>query len=691
MLSSRQVSLFGLALAVCFMVLLILALFTTRSLLENEHLAYERVRLQTALDNEARLLRKNTLDHSWWDETYAAVNNGINTAWLSDTLSANTLHLLNAEGVAVFNPDAEPLFSRLLSPELASQPIQRIQQWLRQQRFSCPHPDENPPDWQHARINWLIDGEYALLASAAVISPTAQQLDCKRVYTLVFWQVLGPSQLNELAQNYAFNSLRFQAATATIELPDNALALGEAGLLFWQSTPPTSAPINKALLLAAILTLAVVLLGWILQRQLRNNDRYFLELFERNRSIQLLVRPQDGRIRLANRAADAFYGFPSGELERLSLFDLNGDPHSDPLALLQGQNPSQCYQRLWNGSVRLVEIHSGQLVRAGEPLLYLIVHDITQTLEAREALSRSEARYRTIIEDASLGILQLDEQGNILEANPAFSQMLGYHPRALHGWLWTDLVHPDEQEATLRTFNALQERITPKLSHQQRFQHSQGQIIWAQVSISPIEIGDSELSFVAMVENINERIQLQQQLQELAHRDPLTGLHNRRALEDFAKREQAWGKRHGQPICIMIADLDHFKKVNDTYGHGVGDIVLQHFADICRDTMRDTDIVGRWGGEEFVMLLPHTDLKKALMVADRLRQAVGRHVTQTDEHQLKVTVSIGLSQWHTAQEELVTALERADAALYNAKRNGRNRVECDYHAPKGNHLPHIDL
>lgn len=157
--------------------------------------------------------------------------------------------------------------------------------------------------------------------------------------------------------------------------------------------------------------------------------------------------------------------------------------------------------------------------------------------------------------------------------------------------------------------------------------------------------------------------------------DPLTAMLNRRGFEEHGLEEVARASRYGEPLTALLGDIDHFKLVNDTHGHGVGDDALRHVAGVWHDTLRDLDILGRLGGEEFAALLPHTDLKAALVVAERIRDAVERSPLDLgDGRVLRMTISIGVARLDSG-ERLDSLLDRGDRALYAAKQGGRNRVE----------------
>lgn len=174
----------------------------------------------------------------------------------------------------------------------------------------------------------------------------------------------------------------------------------------------------------------------------------------------------------------------------------------------------------------------------------------------------------------------------------------------------------------------------------------------------------------------NARLQeLAAQLQHQAAHDPLTSLLNRQGLVAHAAREMARADRIGQPLAVALLDIDHFKQVNDQYGHTAGDLALAYVAGQIRATLRPYDIVGRWGGEEFLLLLPSATLDAAYAIADRVRaQIAGSPFTMPDERQVTLRVSIGVASRSATVPTLEALIAVADQALYAAKRAGRNRV-----------------
>jgi two-component system cell cycle response regulator len=167
---------------------------------------------------------------------------------------------------------------------------------------------------------------------------------------------------------------------------------------------------------------------------------------------------------------------------------------------------------------------------------------------------------------------------------------------------------------------------------------------------------------------------LMDESQKLATTDPLTGLANRRALLAALQIEIAFSRRHASPLSFLLMDVDHFKTINDTHGHAAGDQVLAAIGDLLRAELRVPDISARWGGEEFVVVLKHTDGNGGVVAAERIRRAVQALAISVTDQRIPVTVSIGVAEFDSA-DSAETMVDRADRAMYRAKTGGRNRVE----------------
>ncbi len=186
------------------------------------------------------------------------------------------------------------------------------------------------------------------------------------------------------------------------------------------------------------------------------------------------------------------------------------------------------------------------------------------------------------------------------------------------------------------------------------------------------ELSDMAKSFLFYENEVKQR---EEELNRIASQDFLTEISNRRHFMELAEKEIARGKRYGFPVTLLMLDIDYFKKINDSYGHHSGDIVLKEFTMLCNSIIRENDIFGRVGGEEFAMILPETNLEGGVVFAERLREAVEQSSWEINSATVKITVSIGAAECSCSGETLLdNVMKKADSALYRAKKEGRNKT-----------------
>ncbi|MCX8009326.1 MAG: GGDEF domain-containing protein [Patescibacteria group bacterium] len=181
------------------------------------------------------------------------------------------------------------------------------------------------------------------------------------------------------------------------------------------------------------------------------------------------------------------------------------------------------------------------------------------------------------------------------------------------------------------------------------------------------------LSVIGLITMVNQR--LHAELQQQASIDELTGIFNRRYFWKLAIEEIKRAKRYGYPLSLVIIDVDHFKHINDTFGHLTGDFVLTSFAALCKKCFRDVDVVARFGGDEFAVLFPMTTSEQAFIAIERLRSALKTDPFQRDNLTIKITISVGISSLSNGSESLDALLARVDIALHKAKENGRDSIK----------------
>ena len=242
---------------------------------------------------------------------------------------------------------------------------------------------------------------------------------------------------------------------------------------------------------------------------------------------------------------------------------------------------------------------------------------------------------------------------------------------------WLERIHPEDRPSYEL---AVERHLSGELPNYQcefRLRHRDGHWVWLFESGHIIErdANGKPIRMVGVQQDISERKAMEERLTHLAMRDELTGLLNRRSFMNIADREYGRIKRQKDySVGILMLDLDKFKQVNDTYGHAAGDEVLKRFAHAVTEQLRENDVFARLGGEEFAVLLPHTEQEGVEKAAGKLRAAVEALSIDIDEAQvIQVTTSIGVTMMHPGDERPDGGLARADKALYDAKHSGRNR------------------
>jgi diguanylate cyclase (GGDEF)-like protein/PAS domain S-box-containing protein len=388
-----------------------------------------------------------------------------------------------------------------------------------------------------------------------------------------------------------------------------------------------------------------------------------------------------------NPAALVMLGFQEVELLGQDQHQLihhhypNGEPYGKEtcpiqLTLLDGK-VRRCEEWFFrkDGGGFPVEMTTAPIEREGLRIGAVVVfHDISQRLAA-------QARDRLLVsalEAVPNGIVITDPQARIEWVNPAFESLTGYDHQEAAGRRPAELVKSGEHDqsfyATMWKTILAGQTWRGEVINKRR----DGSHYHEELTIAPVLDPSGELRhFVGIKQDISERKRLEAELRLQASTDALTGLANRRHFLALLEQEMARQKRFGEPAsALLMFDLDHFKQINDSHGHAAGDAVLRRFAELMQASLRKTDRAGRLGGEEFAILLIGADSQGALEFADRLRQQVAAEVVAFETRMLRVTVSVGMTRLSAADATVDIVLARADAALYQAKANGRNRVEA---------------
>ena len=259
--------------------------------------------------------------------------------------------------------------------------------------------------------------------------------------------------------------------------------------------------------------------------------------------------------------------------------------------------------------------------------------------------------------------------------SPQLSRLLGYGPDEMGDDLdkWKDNIHPNDAP---RVFKVLEEHLSGKrhrFEAEYRLRNRNGHYIWVQDRGKVCEHDDEgrPVRAIGLVHDITEQKHIEVELQNLASYDSLTGLLNRRKGKEYLENQIALYSDGQFSLYIAYIDIDSFKLINDIHGHSTGDSVLKLIADVLKNTIDDTNVVCRWGGDEFILISSNTSLTKMKDLATELRETVERKLLESG---FNVTISVGISSVENL-DDAASVLSRADSALYLAKSNGRNRVE----------------
>jgi diguanylate cyclase (GGDEF)-like protein/PAS domain S-box-containing protein len=387
----------------------------------------------------------------------------------------------------------------------------------------------------------------------------------------------------------------------------------------------------------------------------------------------------DGYVIYVNRMWRETLGYDHAELAGLNFFDLlHEDFHCDCQSRIQ--------VLLEGGSVPCFEVsfkakNGRKVVAEGSISLYLegdepkgiqgFFRDITIRKETELALQTSESRFRTIFESSVAGVAMLAPDGLFLQANPAFCQFLGYTENELLQLKITDITHPDDIEETLSRRNIALANKSRSIVCEKRYLCKDGTVFWAQLSSTWFfDEQGQPLYTVPVIQDITRRKEAELKIRELAYYDSLTRLPNRSLFNDRLERAFANAHRLEKPFALMFLDLDRFKGVNDTLGHGVGDEMLCQSADRLRRCLRENDTVARVGGDEFVVIL--SDYKRddnVPHIATKILESFSRPFDLTVREVFSST-SIGIAVFPEDGANPADLLRHADMAMYAAKDAG---------------------
>lgn len=296
--------------------------------------------------------------------------------------------------------------------------------------------------------------------------------------------------------------------------------------------------------------------------------------------------------------------------------------------------------------------------------------------EKSQALVESEIKYRTLVEQSLEGIVIV--QGGLIKfANIKLLKILNYKEEEVTDKDILRFLYPDDRKLLLENFKQLSDSLPVEFPVEIRMLHSNGEAIYME-GLSTLIQYEGNAAVLITLRDITERKKTEAELKRLVITDDLTGLYNQRFFYIQITKEIERAKRHRRPLSMLLIDIDLFKDFNDMYGHWEGDFVLKKVGEILMKSVRDIDMAFRYGGEEFTVILPETNHKEAIIIAERIRKTVAQTVfypfTLDGKPEITTkTVSIGVTEF-CAEDSVKSFLKRADNAMYKAKSKGRNAV-----------------
>jgi len=359
----------------------------------------------------------------------------------------------------------------------------------------------------------------------------------------------------------------------------------------------------------------------------------------------------------------------AGQLQPLLTRVLAGETISTELLLAQP-----------NGEQRWESIHLAPNRDAEGNVIgiYAAHTDIHDQKRNEEALHRANWMLSSHINNTPLAVLEWNRDFRLIRWSPQAEKIFGWRADEVHdiSISGSQLTHKADREQVVEMMNKLMTGDEPRSTGINRNHRKDGETIWCEWYHSCLLDEQGRIvSILSFVQDVSSRIQAEERLQYLATRDALTGLSNRTAILEILAREIDSARQFSTPLVIVLIDVDHFKRINDTYGHLCGDAVLRTLSTQVSARVRVTDSLGRFGGEEFLLVVPGAPQQRPFLPLERLRRAISEIPFSHDDLTINVTASFGMAWLAHASDTPEKLLGRADTALYSAKYAGRNRIE----------------
>ena len=415
----------------------------------------------------------------------------------------------------------------------------------------------------------------------------------------------------------------------------------------------------------------------------RAADTRSRELAEHAGDVLATLGP-DGTVRDVSEGCRDLLDLAPGALEGTRAADLvhPGDSATSVAAmtrLQRGDDRTAVTVRLrradgaWRwAEAQLLAVHDA----TGLVAVHATIRDVHARAEAERAQADAEARFRTAFEESPIGMAIVATDGHFLQVNRALCQITGREHEELEGTPLVRLLHPDDREDESESLGRLARGDRESVRGERRWLHAAGKIVWTAMSATLVrDAAGTPQHVLLQVQDVTERRRYETELHYLADHDPLTGLLNRRAFARELESHLEHVGRYGPAGAAMILDVDHFKNINDTLGHGTGDDLMISLGEALRAGLDRRVVIARLGGDELAVLLPDGDADDVVAIAEQVLAAVrAQRIASPSGRLRQVTASLGVARFDEAGLTADDVLANADLAMYEAKDAGRDRA-----------------
>ncbi len=425
--------------------------------------------------------------------------------------------------------------------------------------------------------------------------------------------------------------------------------------------------------------IVTVLLGFLMlyqqrrrqtEYELKESEERYRNLFENNLAVMNLVDPQTLDIVDVNPACCAYYGWSREDMKKMKISDITLTPPEQVHAELddgfeEGRSAIHRKHRLASGEVRDVEVYFGPIQVQGKKLFYTIIHDITERATAERNLKASEERFKVTLLSVGDGVIATDRNGRITIINKMAEELTGWTFAEIQGSEIDEIIQVRNEKTGNACENPIQRALERgeivSLANHTVLTRKDGTSLPIADSAAPIHDENGRIQgAVLVIRDVTEERKKREEIIYLGYHDSMTGLYNRRFFEEELKRLDT---KRNLPFSIIIGDVNGLKLTNDAFGHATGDRLLKRMGETIKKACREDDIVARWGGDEFIMLLPRTKAQEAEEILKRIKYLTSRVKMES----IDFSISLGYATKTGPDEEIAGVIKKAEDYMYRRK------------------------